>query len=387
MANPTSVDQALRNAPAGTQWYRPGSGNTPAMNLRKTGDGKFVFFASGQASYNANLADAKTFYNSKNLNNCNSPEWLPKSPPKAASPKKAPAKKPAAKKKAPEVPKEPPDYTNIANNIDDAEWVATAQDQANFDSYQDWRVRLALAPGANYMYKAPDPGILEPLARTNGVVFPYTPTINVIYSANYNPVDMVHVNYKTQQYTNSSVDSVTITCDFTAQDVKEAEYILAVIHFFRSMTKMFYGQDAVPRAGTPPPLCYMFGLGAYQFSAHPLAITGFNYSLPSEVDYIKTTAESPAGAPVPGEADSVPNARNESQARLGTNIARGGNLPSIGFKNPARAITTYVPTSIQLTIQCVPIMSRNQVSSQFSLEEYASGQLLYGEIRQGGGFW
>jgi hypothetical protein len=50
-------------------------------------------------------------------------------------------------------------------------------------------------------------------------------------------------------------------------------------------------------------------------------------------------------------------------------------------------ISTWVPTKISLTIGCVPIMSRNQVSNYFSLNEYGSGRLVNGVTRLGGGFW
>jgi hypothetical protein len=237
---------------------------------------------------------------------------------------------------------------------------------------------------------------MQPLQATNGVVFPYTPGIGVNYAANYNAVDLVHSNYKVQQYTNSSVDSVNITCDFTAQDVYEARYLLAVIHFFKSMTKMFYGQDVSPIRGTPPPLCYMYGLGGYQFSAHPLGISGFNYNLPNDVDYIKTTAPEinnlVAGSNSDGsrKSESKPNEKfmATEEQRLGNNIQTGGRPPPPQFSSEfVRNITTYVPTKISLTITCVPIMSRNQVSNYFSLREYGSGKLVNGVKRQGGGFW
>ena len=75
------------------------------------------------------------------------------------------------------------------------------------------------------------------------MLFPYTPTINTSYRANYSAVDITHSNYKGYFYQNSSVEPVTISCPFTAQSTAEAEYLLAVIHFFKSVTKMFYGQD------------------------------------------------------------------------------------------------------------------------------------------------
>ena len=68
----------------------------------------------------------------------------------------------------------------------------------------DWRVRLALAQGADYLYKARSPGILAPLAATDGVVFPYTPGINISYAANYDGVTTNAYKLKINQYKNSS---------------------------------------------------------------------------------------------------------------------------------------------------------------------------------------
>lgn len=250
--------------------------------------------------------------------------------------------------------------------------------------YDDWRVRLSLAPSSNYLYNAEDPKILAPLKETNGVIFPYTPTISVNYAANYEQSTIIHSNYKVYQYSNSSVDNVTITCDFTAQDTREANYLLAVIHFFRSVTKMFFGQDDYPRAGTPPPLCYLTGMGNYQFSEHPLAITGFSYNLPNDVDYIKTVGPSISGLPLP--AAPIPT------GRLPDNILPGGRPAPPDFAqlavSPAQENTvSWVPTKIQLSVTGVPIISRNQMSQVFSLKEYANGSLLNVRNSPDGGFW
>jgi hypothetical protein len=164
------------------------------------------------------------------------------------------------------------------------------QDAENAKTQGDWRVRLSLAPSAGYLYKAQNPGILLPLQKTDGVIFPYTPSIQVTYAAHYDPAELTHSNYKIFQYKNSSVDQITINCDFTAQDNAEANYLLAVIHFFRSVTKMFYGNDEIPKPGTPPPLCYLSGMGDFQFDRHPLAISSFNYNLPNDVDYIRASS-------------------------------------------------------------------------------------------------
>jgi hypothetical protein len=299
---------------------------------------------------------------------------------------------------------------------------ATLQDTTNFKQRKDWRVRLALSPGAQqakYLYYSDTPGILEPLQATDGVIFPYTPTINVTYGATYNSVMPVHSNYKIFQYESSTVDSISITCDFTAQDTAEANYILAVIHFFRSVTKMFYGQDEFPKPGTPPPLCYLFGLGEFQFNAHPLAITNFTYNLPPDVDYIRAGAltESPGQSRAPSGDPKKPKKTNPFQAvaeRLAQNavsklggtaqsilkkVTPGGKLAGPDFNGsqnggsfnstvpPGTKDPTYVPTKINISISAVPIVSRYDISNRFSVKDYASGKLLNGVKQAGGGIW
>ena len=249
----------------------------------------------------------------------------------------------------------------------------------DFKPVPDWRVRLSLAPGANYLYKVGTgaAGILNPLQATEGVIFPYTPAISVAYAANYTPFDPTHSNYKIYQYTNSSVDAFSITCDFTAQDTTEANYLLAVIHFFKSITKMFYGQDQNPKPGTPPPLCYLSGLGEFQFDNHPLAITGFTYSLPIDVDYIRALPQpATSGA---GQATSASSVRVNT-AGLGATDPKWSTGSSTGKP-------TYVPTKMQISITAHPIVSRNNISNKFSLKEYATGQLLLGKSRSSGGIW
>lgn len=310
---------------------------------------------------------------------------------------------------------------NTVPGINKARSQAALKDTTNFEAKKDWRVRLSLSPGANYLYKAQNPGILAPLLATDGVLFPYTPAIQVSYNASYDPTQLTHSNFKFFQYTGSNVDNINITCDFTAQDTSEANYVLAVIHFFRSITKMFYGQDENPKQGTPPPLCYLFGLGEYQFNAHPLAVTSFNYSLPNNVDYIRANLNEsglnevevtakrsnlPIKAPnKPKIPDQILSAVSQSRLAqgligplkaLGVDLVPGGGIANPNFQNntgfnsvvpPGTNEPTYVPTSIQISISCVPIVSRYDISNTFSLRDYATGQLLRGVKRSGGGIW
>lgn len=289
-----------------------------------------------------------------------------------------------------------PNAKGATGIVKDTQAKATSDDNSNINATKDWRVKLTLAPGSKYLYNDPQaPGILQPL-KNKGIIFPYTPQIQIQYAAHYDPTEIAHSNYKIFQYKGSSVDNITITCQFTAQDTYEANYLLAVIHFLRSATKMFYGKDQDPIAGTPPPLCYLTGLGAFQFDQHPLAITGFNYSLPDDVDYIRAsiTAGLPAGSNTSGNnsvKDSSDASANRQQAS-GLQPGAASTPPDFKKNQPSSTGSTtdptYVPTKIQIQVAAIPIVSRNDISNTFSLKDYATGKLLRGSTNAGkGGIW
>jgi hypothetical protein len=264
--------------------------------------------------------------------------------------------------------------------------------QAQFQSPAngDWRVKLKLSPNATYLYKDNAANsILAPLAASDGVVFPYMPDIQTTYNANYDTSDLVHSNYRGYFYKNSYVGDINITGVFTAQNTQEANYLLAVIHFFRSATKMFYGEKDSLR-GAPPPLVYLFGLGQYQFNAHPCVIRSFNYSLPNDVDYIRTKPNNynvNLNDTLP-KTESGGNPISAVISRLRNALLPKGALPNV----PQELLTvsqsvsnidnsTYVPTKITVTVSLLPIQTRNQQSQQFSVKGFANGDLLKG------GFW
>jgi len=263
----------------------------------------------------------------------------------------------------------------------------------------DWRVRITLAPGSDYLYNDPSlngqtpDGILWPLKQSGGVIFPYTPKITTSYNANYSRADLTHSNYTNYFYQSSNVGDIGITAKFTAQDTTEAQYLLAVIHFFRSATRMFYGQDA--QRGAPPPLVFLTGFGQFQFQNHPCVVQSFSYDLPDNVDYIRARSLNVNGADmltrrqrpeaVPGDPISGAYKRL-SDLFSGQGVTKGAESnssptalpspPALGLNNP-----TYVPTSVDLSIKLYPVQSRSQVSQQFSLKKFANGQLI------AGGFW
>lgn len=183
---------------------------------------------------------------------------------------------------------------------------------------QDWRVKISMAPATSSMFYT---GISASLAKTNGVVFPTTPTVTVNHQANYTSLQPTHTNYKSYFYQGSDVSAITITGEFTAQTIEEGTYVNACIHFLRACTKMFFG--STPLAGNPPPMVFLSGYGGYLPNV-PCVVTTFNHTMPNDVDYINANG-------------------------------------------------VWVPTSTSLSVSLQPVYSREKQLSQFANESYNAG--------------
>lgn len=219
---------------------------------------------------------------------------------------------------------------------------ATAQ-WRNTIKNPDWRVKLSL-PSQFAADK-----LLAPLADNSGLVFPYTPTIILGHSANYNSLQPVHTNYPFQIYENSSVQEIVITGDFTVENAADGRYWIAAIHYLRSVTKMFYGNG--DNSGQPPPRVKLNGYGDYVFNNVPCVVTNFTVDLPSDVDYISV----PMNVTAPLDGDNRPGSEGQGVA--------------------------WVPSSSLITVTLQPAYSRSSVS-KFNLNDFVNGSY----ITKGGGF-
>ena len=210
----------------------------------------------------------------------------------------------------------------------------------------DWRVKLSIPStfGA--------PKILEPLVATNGLVFPYTPTILIQHTANYDALSPTHSNYPFPQYQSSQIEDLVITGDFFCENAKDAQYWTAMVHYLRSVTKMNYGTDS--DAGAPPPIVKLTGYGDFVFPNVPVVIRNFTVDLPADVDYIKTQ--------ITGDVS-----------------IKDGTVDKI---IPGKA--GWAPVQSQVSITVTPIYSRAK-TSQFSLTSFINGGYL-GSSGNGSGF-
>jgi len=204
----------------------------------------------------------------------------------------------------------------------------------------DWRVRLSLPPNI-----AKEP-LFKPLDETNGLVFPYTPTILIQHSANYDAMQPTHSNYPFPQYQNSQIDDIVITGDFFCENAVDAQYWAATLHYLRTVTKMAYGQST--NAGAPPPIVFLNGYGDFVFPNVPVIIKTFSIDLPSDVDYIKTQIDGTVQKTV--------------TTTLGSGVKQG-----------------WAPVQSQVMVTVSPIYSRAR-TSQFSLDTFVKG----GYLKNGG---
>lgn len=257
----------------------------------------------------------------------------------------------------------------------------------------DWRVRISLSPQSSIFYKDANNSnsILTPLIETNGVIFPYTPTITVNHTANYSSVTPTHSNYSQHFYNNSEVTDISISGEFTVQNQTEGQYLMAAIYFFRAATKMFFGQGA--NAGNPPPIVFLDGYGSHYFPHVPCVVTSFSHTLSPDVDYIQVPISTSILTESTVENNSLPPGVNDS---LGAPI---GMFNSDAFKaqNPTpRTITkqsfskietsTRLPTSSAISITVKPMYSRKNLHDRFNLDDFAGGKLLSDKDKGYGGF-
>lgn len=203
----------------------------------------------------------------------------------------------------------------------------------------DWRTKLTVGPALAKLMTGKVLGPLIDIGGSGGIIFPYTPTIFIQHSANYGATQLTHSNYDHPAFDSHTIGDLTITGTFTANSSAEADYVLAVLHFLRVTTKMFFGQEQFMPPGTPPPVLRLNAYGDHVFKNVPVVIVNFNMEFPSGVDYIRTTEDS-------------------------------GN-------------TTMIPATTIIAITVKPVYSRTATAKRFGLSEFAQGNLI-GSNSQGG---
>ena len=216
---------------------------------------------------------------------------------------------------------------------------ATSQNakiSTGFDEPYDWRARLRPKRGGQERFYAPggnfEDYLMRPIKESNGLVWKYTPTVFLAASANYNSHSGQGMQYPVHSYENSTPPEITVTADFSANDIYEARYLLAVMTFFKIATKGDFGDIAVAKgtAGAPPPVLLFEYLGDHGYNKVPVVVSNYSMSLPNDVDYVPVSVE-------------------------------GGT-------------TTYVPTLVNIVCALAPQYTPSKVRRRFNTEAIANGE-------------
>jgi hypothetical protein len=209
-------------------------------------------------------------------------------------------------------------------------------------SASDDRVRIAYLPnytGGGEAY----PGIMAPLKQTQGLMFPYTPSIQVSQEVDYGNMQMTHSNTNYYYYSRSPNAQINITGKFTVQNQTEGAYAIAAIQFLRSVSKMNFGQ-ADKNAGLPPPILTLTGYGDYMFKSIRVFVKTHSYNYDENMDTVKVNLSS-SGT---------------------TNTTTGGGASG----------SVRLPAMFTLTVSLITQPTVKMMRKDFSLEDYRSGKLL-----------
>jgi len=150
-------------------------------------------------------------------------------------------------------------------------------------------IRARLTTGAPGLYCQGPASILN---RHAGILFPLQPDIAYQQGVNYNTYDLVHTNYTFHSYRSTPSADIQVTAQFAQTTTEEVDYLLGVLHFLRSVTKMYYGiadSQRNPSAGTPPPVLRFSAFGTQQFDNIPVVVRQFATTYDSGVDLVTSS--------------------------------------------------------------------------------------------------
>lgn len=189
--------------------------------------------------------------------------------------------------------------------------------------------------------------ILRPLWKTQGLMFPYTPMIQVQHAnVGYGNYELAHTNYDYFAYQKTSSPTATVTGVFGAHTQEEAEYMMAAIHFFRVVSKSNFGLTDTNR-GTPPPKLAFSAYGDAMFNRTPVYVRTVAFGLDQDVDY------------VPVRTKYLTDTQFASDPVLDEMLAN-----------------SYVPLVLNIFVDVMVAPNPSQIRNEFNLEEFRKGRLL-----------
>lgn len=236
--------------------------------------------------------------------------------------------------------------------------VVTSSPLTEIKPTNDPRVRLsAFKNKEEQIYGKNDPSsnILYRLWDTGGLLFPYTPAISVSQDTSWQSVDIQQSNFDILSYQKSASASISLTARFTVQNQREGEYLLAAIHFLRTVSKTYFGETSADtfldgksevndqpkkirqagNSGLPPPVLILSGYGELMFNEVRCVVKSHSWAFDENADMVEVSV--------------------------------------LGGKT-----SVWLPPILQISIGLGIQMSGDDVRTVFNLDTFRTGQLLLG---------
>lgn len=234
------------------------------------------------------------------------------------------------------------------------------------------------------------------LCKSCGLIFPYTPDIDIQHSVNYDRTEITHSNLAYSHYKNTPPPTINLTATFTADTRENALHMLSAIWFLRAVTKCDFGErayvdknrNAIP--GMPPPILYLNGYNSIMDNI-PVVVTSFGYKLPKDKHYV------PLGINLDSPTQAFADRRLYSDVNGGFNDDFQGNATNAqgikylnGIANSIKALQSdstefennrynnyyfhnWLPTEMQFSINLQIQPNLLKYKKKFNLNWYKMG--------------
>ncbi|MBR20708.1 MAG: hypothetical protein CMA64_11300 [Euryarchaeota archaeon] len=256
---------------------------------------------------------------------------------------------------------------------------------------KDFRARLQAKPGRENKLRAYGStsnasNVCAPLWATNGMLMPYTPAIQVTHTAvEYAQYSLPQTNFDYFAYSRRSSPMLSVTAMFTAQNQKEARYLLAVLHWLRAITMNYYGRENGELRGINPPTLLFSAYGPFMYDRVPMLIRNVSFGLDQDVDYISCgdpdwsfKSDNGRDAYDYGMYTDGEFAGTEAGTGSGQIQANEFSHTDVQPENLAsledKLAQSYVPAVIQPFIELVYAPTPAKMRDEFNLEKFKSGQ-------------
>ena len=165
---------------------------------------------------------------------------------------------------------------------------------------------------------------------------------------------------------------------------------MACLHFFRTVTKMNFGEND-PNAGTPPPILLFNAYGPFVFNNLPVIVKQFTFSFPDDVDYVEVTVAGSKTVQTTAAKTVDNRIFGENLAPIGQTGQQGGyntvgpfsgrstnvlgNVTTTPGSNQAIQTnsTVWLPSMFKLSATLVVQHTPKTLRSRFNLPAYING--------------